>query len=391
MLASWALLAARTLGADGYGLFAGLGGLASAAAGFVGLGTGLLMYQRVANHPALFSSYWVQAKVLSIASSAILASLFLAAAAHNSATSMAIIALLAVSEIILFPHTTLAAFAFSAHGRMGWSAALPAINACARLIAMLIVAENPTKNPLGHYLWMHLGASLTGACISWLAVRQILSPQKSTFCYPKTDAIEGISFAAGWFTATSMTTLDKSIVLRNAGENIAGIYASSYRIASIFTMPIDAMIMSAMPRLFRSGPGQPSQKLLITAMCAAITAYSTTIAFILWFLSDWLAALLGPQYAMAGAALRWMTAWPLLYGLRQIACSALVGRGQKVTRAVIEGLALLLMLFLAYLLLPQYDIRGAVVMLLASESFILLASWTALLLHTNSSDKINHI
>lgn len=378
LLAIWTLLAARMLGAENYGLFAGLGGLAATFAGFVGLGTGLLMYQRVSVNQQLFSQQWRQARTVNIISGIALSLLFVIIANHNHASPILYIAILALSEIVLYPCITAAAFAFSSHDRMGWAAALPAINAGLRLAAALLLALESSSQSFKSYLWLHLAASAISACIAMCAVHYVLRPVASDFRYTKADAIEGLSFATGWATSTSMTTLDKSIVLRNAGENIAGIYASSYRIASIFTMPIDAMVMSAMPRLFRHGAGHTTQARLVGIMCGISVIYGVALGLILWTFAKPFASLLGPEYAEVASSLRLLAVWPCLYGLRQVSCNVLVGNGYRKTRAALEGSALILMIFLAELLLPQYAIQGAALMLLASEAFIVIVSWGVL-------------
>lgn len=143
-LAGWIVMAARTLGAQDYGVFSGIAGTASALAGLAGLGSGMLMFQYSASDHAKFSRYWKQTWVLCGLTSLPLALLLFPSVLGSASISTIGIALIAASEILAFPFVTNAAFAFSAHERMGWAAALPAISALLRLIAISVFGLLPS-------------------------------------------------------------------------------------------------------------------------------------------------------------------------------------------------------------------------------------------------------
>jgi len=374
-LAGWIILAARALGPDAYGVLAGATGVASALAGWAGLGAGMLMYQRTASDRSMFGPQWTHALVLTMASSLLLAALLFPLAQGGLGIPGLIVAMIALSEIIAMPITTCAAFAFSAHERMGWAAALPALNAFLRLSALILYMLTAGNTGLGMYLVFHLAAAIVGAVLSWWLVHRLLQPGRAPFSTSRTELLAGASFASGWFTANATTTLDKAMVLRAGGDVMAGHYAASYRFAAVLALPLDAMVMSAMPRLFRAEHDPIAHSALIRRMLVVVVAYSTVIAPLLWFTAPLITVLLGHQFIEAGDTLRWMGAFILLYGLRQVGCNVLVGRGHRMVRAAVEAAGLAVMGALAILCIPRYGLEGALGMLIGAEAIMAACAW----------------
>lgn len=378
MLAAWVVVAARALGPEGYGAFAGIVGLATFVAGFAGMGVGLLMYQQVAISRSEFSHRWFQTVIMTLASGFVLALLFVPFSQWAiGSTSISAVTLIAASEILLFPLVTASAFAFAAHDRMGWAAALPTISAGLRLVAIAWFLGTAPAGGLNHYLWYHLAASGAGSLVSIACVHRILRPGRVALSINRSDLIEGVSFASVWFTGNAMSSLDKSLVLRVGGSAMSGLYASAYRFASVVAMPVDAMVMSAMPRLFRAGAGDDAHPHLLAHLCLLATAYSAAVGSILWLGAGYLPWLLGEQFAGAVPALRWMCLFIPFYALRQVGGHLLVARGRKGSRAAIEICALIVMAVLAQALIPGYGLIGAVAMLLLTEALATILIWCA--------------
>lgn len=389
-LAGWIVIAARTLGAQDYGIFSGVTGTASALGGLVGLGSGMLMYQYSASDPSRFSRYWKQTWVLCIASSLPLALLLFPSVLGTGSISAWGIGLIALSEIVAFPFVTNAAFAFSSHERMGWAAALPAINAAFRLIAIVVFSQTLAGQDLNHYLILHLAASLCSSAFSMLAVRRLLKPRPAALQIQGSDLRHGASHAASWTSATAITTLDKAFVLRAGGDTTAGLYAACYRIAAVAAMPLDAMMMSAMPRFFRAHLEGTRHRRLIFTMLAAAAGYTSLVASLLWWGAAFLPDLLGPDFTAAVPALRWMGLFILAYSVRQIACNVLVGRGFRIRKTLIEGGGLIAMAILSAVLIPLHGLKGAVIMLICVESGMAIVAGLTLRLSTWTPARENH-
>lgn len=379
MLAIWVVFAARVLGPEGYGIFAGVAGLATVMASFSGLGVGLLMYQRVAIHPGEFSIRWRQTRFITFTSGLVIAAIF-AVVGHLlfGAVAVRILFMIALSEIILFPLVSAAAFAFAAHERMDWAAALPAVSAALRLGAIASLATLSTTARLETYLWFHLFASALGSGISLACVRIILGPAAAKLSITRSELSEGLAFAVVWFTGNAMTSLDKSLVLRVGGSAMSGLYAVAYRIGSVLAMPIDALVMTAMPRLFRAGSGSAEHPKLVASLFFATGAYGAVAGAILWFGAAHIPALLGREFGSAVPALQWMSLFIPLYGTRQLGSQLLITQGKKFSRALIDVCTLVAMVSLAHYLIPRWGLAGAVAMILGSEGLLVVVIWVTL-------------
>lgn len=386
-LAAWIILGARVLGATNYGLFSGTVGTASALAGLVGLGGGMLMYQySIADHTQ-FPRYWKQSLLLCAVSAAPLSMTFLLLAA--GLMPWPALSLVALSEIIAFPIVTNAAFAFSANDRLGWAAALPALNAAMRLAAICIAGLLPVDHDLTVYLMLHLTSSACSAVLALILVRRILRPGPANMQIGRSDLAHGTGHAAAWSSAVAVTTLDKSFVLHAGGSEIAGFYAACYRIAAVIAMPLDAMVMSAMPRLFRAQRVSPQYRHLIAAMILAATGYGILGSLVLWCAAGALPSLLGMEFSAAIPGLQWMGLFIIGYSLRQIACHILIGRGMKMYRFVIEALGLAIMALIAATWIPAHGLLGAVWMIILAETLMAAAAWLTVIF--SSGPEVAHL
>src|SRR5690348_16604624 len=120
--ALWVVMFARAIGPRGYGEFAGMAGLATTLGALTGLGFGVLMLQDTSRDHAAFAGCWMRALVLASASGTLLLAIYLAVAPVVLGTSMGTLAYAAIGlpELISFPLTIIASYAFQAHERMGW-------------------------------------------------------------------------------------------------------------------------------------------------------------------------------------------------------------------------------------------------------------------------------
>ena len=129
--AMWLVLVARILGPGEFGKFAGLVGLAATLGGISGLGFGLVMFQDAVRDPSVLGDRWRTTLLVTLLSGIALTLGYLIVGPTLTATSAPLVALVAVAiaELVAFPVTSASTFAFAAHERMGWSAALPTLMA----------------------------------------------------------------------------------------------------------------------------------------------------------------------------------------------------------------------------------------------------------------------
>ena len=378
--AAWVVLLARLLGPQGYGTFVGVAGLATAVGGFTGLGLGLVMLQDVAREPALFGARWRTALTVCIGSGVVLALLFVGLARWvvGPGVPLEVLVALALSELLLFPLVSVAAFAFSARQRMGIAAALPAVVAVGRVVAALAFGWLTPQRTLQAYVAFHTGTMLLCAGLAWAWVRLALKPSPEPFRLTKRELGEGLGFSVVWMVGNALFSLDKTLVLRLAGAEIAGLYAVTYRFAAVLALPVDALTMAAGPRLFRHGGGTQRQPGLIPRLVISALLYTLVAGMALWVMTGVLPWLLGPGFRPAVAAARWMALFVPCYGLRLLGSNVLMASDCKTLRAAIEGCGLVVLVLLAFCWLPAYGLTGAVAMICVTEGLLALAVWTVI-------------
>lgn len=378
--AVWLVLVARALGPQGYGAFAGIAGLGNTLGGLAGLGLGLVMYQEVAKQPSQFGKRWRQTLAATAASGSLFALVFVLFGGNVLGYSdLSVITGIALSELVCFPLVTAAAFAFAAHERMGWSAALPALLGGFRVLAVAAFFILEDTGTLAVYAWFHAGATALFAAVALLLVHVLLRPAAAPLRVSWRDLRDGVGFSAVWVTGNALTSVDKALVMRLAGNEVAGLYASAYRFATVLALPMDALAMAAMPRLFREGGGAVSNPHLIPRLLLVTLAYGLLAGGSLWLLADLLPLLLGEGFAGGTRAVRLMALFLPCYGLRVLAGNLLMARGRKTQRVLIEWAGLGSLVLFGVLWIPGHGLEGAVMMIIAAELMLAGAAWGVLL------------
>lgn len=80
----------------------------------------------------------------------------------------------------------------------------------------------------------------------------------------KSELSDAVGYAAINITAASPTELDKALVIKLSPLAASGIYTAGARIISAATLPIIALMLSALPRLSRQGKDKPA---MLTIYC----------------------------------------------------------------------------------------------------------------------------
>lgn len=376
VLAGWVIVAARAFGAGGYGVYAGTAGLAAVVAGFAGLGMGYALYQQVAIDPRRFDAYWGKT-LLAYGFTGVTLGLGVIALARLMFPDVGIgfVVLIALSEVMAYPFLAAAAHAFAAHERMGWSAALPAMGALVRLLALLAFLAFDDGRRIGDYLPFHVVASVLGAAAGLFAVRRILHPGRASASLSWSDLRQTLPFSLAWFTSASMGSWDKALVLRLAGAELSGLYAVAYRFASFVALPMDSLVMAVTPRLFRHGGMGGHDQGLTRYAFTSIVGFGLLACCAVWVVAPVLPWLLGSEFAPSADLVRGIILMIPFYGLRQLGGHVLITYGRRGARIAIDLCALALMTALAVALIPTRGIVGAVAMIVAAEAFLAAMTW----------------
>ncbi|WP_345775222.1 lipopolysaccharide biosynthesis protein [Rhodanobacter sp. OR87] len=372
----WVLLLARELGASSYGAFSGVIALALAMSGFAGLGQGLRMYQDAARASELLADRWRQASRVLMWSGAGLAVMFMAVA-HGMfvGAGWPLLMAVAISELVLAPVVSQVAFAYASRDWMGHAAAVPVALSVMRILAVVAVALLPGGASIGGYAWLHLLATAITAAVSCVICMRELNITNVDRGLGRSDVWAGLGFSAIQASGLALGSMDKAFALRWGGEVLAGNYVAAYRFISVAVLPVDSLMMAALPHLFRAGAGRAKAGRLLLALAAATGGYGILMGAVVWWAAGLLPWLLGPSFGPALVAARMLSVYVPMYCVRTLGTNALLGFGWKRWRFGCELLALLVLGFTAAWWTPVAGLAGAVEALLAAETVLLLLIW----------------
>lgn len=378
--AAWAIGLARVLGLVGYGTFAGHAGLATALGAVSGVGFGLLMLQEVSRDARVFVPNWRKALWRLLNSALALTGLYIGLAICWLGSSLHWMILLAIAlpEVLLVPLTTLASYAFQAHERMGWAGAMYVLAPLGNTLALLLCLFGAGDVSLVSYLQWHVVLAGTAAISALLAVCVMLRPRWTPMRAGRGEYMEASGFVTMRVVDTGLGTIDKALVYRLAGADVAGQYTAAYRLATLIALPAVSLAISAAPKLFRRLGDSAEQMRFLRALIYAGLALGVVSVPLAWGLSFALPWLFGPAFGQAAELARLNCALPALLGLATLGCTMLMARGRKRMRIGIQFMALLLMLLLMGMWVPAFGGGGAILAIGSTYLVLVVALWFAL-------------
>lgn len=365
---AWVLLLARALGPQGYGTFSGLAGLGLALGGFAALGMGLRLYEKVARDHAVLGSHWALVRRGLALSAPVLLVLYLlfAFGMRSDAAAVAVVSI-GIAEIVLAPLCTQVAFAYASVGRMGESAAAPAVLSLARVAAAagcLLALPAPS---LAGYAVLHVFATLLATWWIWRLAHRRLGLSRRSQQANAAELTSGLGFASIWASGLALTSLDKTAVMYAGGGAVAGEYTAGYRLASVAALPVEALTVVIMPRLFRAGAGKPLSLRHILLLVVAVLAYGGVAGWLVSLATPVVPLLLGEGFDGLVPLVALLGWWVPAYCLRVLSGNMLLGYGRKRVRICVELSGLAMMAALVLWWVPGSGLAGAFRAMLVAE------------------------
>ncbi|TAL89714.1 MAG: lipopolysaccharide biosynthesis protein, partial [Rhodanobacter sp.] len=373
------LLVARMLGPNQFGAFAGVAALAVIIGTLSTFGMHFVLLGEVSRDPALRHEvlrYAVPTTLL--CGSALLAIyLIIGTLILDGGVPMPALVAIGITETLLQPLLGLPAAEHLALGRTARSQLLATLPLALRLTAALSVFLLRPTDPLSAYGYGYLLASLIALAVATLSMPAPWPAPQRWRPPSRVELRNTAGYAALAVTANSPTELDKTLAARLLPLASAGMYAAGARVIGATTLPVIAMMLSVLPRLFREGqfPRQRTVRLVrwvLTATCV----YSFTLAMLMWFIAPFFVYLFGPQYHGLGHVIHWLCLAIPGIALRLAAGSILMALGKPWMRAGFEVVGLAVMLVTAILLTARFGATGMPLALACSEWMMTLLGWT---------------
>lgn len=365
------VLMARVLGANGYGALAGSIALFMVCGQFTGLGSGIALVRHVARGGEMRARFAATERTYLLSGTALtLLAIPPSLSLLGSLVPATALALLAIAEILVAPTLLPLVYRYQAEERLFLSSAIGTLAPIARLAAIASMAalglRNVTSFAQLYLVWLILTVVVTlysawprGKAVTTDTTRQAIR--------------EGLPYAVSGLALTAGSELDKTVLLRLAGEAVTGPYAAAYRIASAATLPVNALVLAASPRLFRS-PSADNTRLAAT-MLMVVLSYATLAAIAVWLLAPFAPWLLGHGFDNATPLLRALCLIILTGSLRQYVTALLTTRDLQVSRNMIEIGGVCTTLIMLTILVPSFGAYGAVFAVAISDTAVILASF----------------
>lgn len=367
--ASTLLLLARLLGPEQFGAFAGIGALAVMLGALSTFGTHLILLGEMSKEPARRVQVLPYAIPTTLVCGIVLLLLYGLACAwllDLQDISPSVLLLIGSTEILLQPLFLLMASEQHALGRIALSQLLQMLPMLLRMCAVCLLYQLQTSQPLFAYaigyavasiLALSLGAATLPA--RWPSWRNWRIPDRS-------EQKEAIGYAALNITKASPAELDKALALKLLPPEAAGLYAAAARVVSAVVLPVTAMTLSALPRLFRDSNNTTGQHLLVCIYSAALI-YSVLLASALWLAAPFFFLLFGVQYEGIHEVIRLLCFAIPGVALRLVAGNALMALGKPWMRVIFEAIGLSILVITSTWLVKSYGVSGLSLSLAFSE------------------------
>ena len=365
------LIVARLLGPHDYSTFAGITSLAMMLGTLSTFGTHIVLLAEVSREPSSRSVILPFAMSTTLLCGGLLLGAYTLLASfipNGSGISTGIKLAIGVAELLLLPLITLQCAEHQGLGRIATSQLLMTLPLVLRLVVAVTVWFAGIELPLTCYAYGYLAASAI-ALLAAMFTLQDAWPSPANWRLPTNEELK---HAAGYavlnITAAGPTELDKTLAPRVLAPITAGIYSAGARVIGAATLPVIAMMLAVMPKLFREAHTDIRLTWRFLALLLGLAlGYSILLDAALWLaapLFDWL---FGPRYAGMHHAIRWLCLAVPGLCLRITLGTVLMSLKHPWLRASFEIAGLITLSITALTLAPKFGMAGMASALACSE------------------------
>ena len=369
------LIIARVLGVEEYGAYSAVLALALAVSWFVGMGASGIMLRNTSRDPDALADSWGHTLAAWMITAPILFTLYLMTAhlVLPPQVGWTVIGCIGVADLLLGPLHHAAMQAYQSHERMGRAGLLliaPVLPRMAMSLLLLILAF--TSPPLANLVTWSWGYLLAAIASTLYILGLMRNDFNLTHSIQWRNAFlimrEGWPYALGSASGKLYVDIDKLMLARISGLDVAGVYAAAYRVIDMASIPLAALLNASAPRVFRAGQkGIVASGRYVLKILPAPLLYAGAVGAAFFLLAGALPWLLGAQYENAVNALRWL-AWLPLIGLpRSFMQHTLIGADKQMQYAFILTIGAMSNIGLNLMAIPAWGWRGAVGATYATE------------------------
>jgi len=376
------LLVARMLGPEEFGFFAGVTALAVLLGTLSTFGTNIVFFRELAKDSAVRNELlaYIIPTTLSVGFSLLVVYLLISVLFITSlGFSVLLLLFIGLADVLLQPLFGLLAIEHHARGRVARAQLLYNMPLALRMLVAGLVFYFQFSDALFVYSAGYLFASLLSVTIAFLFLADPW-PSFGQWRLPiRAELADACGYAASNFAKSGPAELDKALALTLLPLEFAGVYAAASRVVGALTMPVTAMTLSALPRLFREGQAVRYGNKLLLLMYGATVIYTTLLAFILWLLAPRLAGLFGVSFHGVAEVVSVLAFAVPAISLRLVSGNIIVALGRPWVRVGYELFGLVLLLVFSVALVSGLGYQGMPYAIVLSEWFMAVAGFALLL------------
>lgn len=364
------LIVARMLGPDQFAAFAGIAALAVLLGTFSTFGTHLVLLAEVAKDKTRQQQVLQYAIPTTLITGSLLFFIYIAGCVlffKNIELPLSVILCIGFTEILLLPLFLIPATEELALGKTACSQLLMIFPLGLRTLAAGAVMQFAVKQPLITFAWLYLSSAVLALlCMKWYKPNAWLSLSEWHLASKK-ELKHSAGYATLALTAAGPSELDKMLAVKLLPLGIGGLYIAASRVIGAATLPVTALLLAAMPRLFRGHESQVQSQRLNRWILGAVLIYGIILAGLLWLIAPWIEWLFGYKYYGIMKILQCLSWVVPALSLRISLASILMTMDKPWLRAGIEVFGMLALVIGAIILYPLFGIVGVVLALAISE------------------------
>lgn len=364
------LLIARLLGPGDFGVFAGVAALAILLGTLATFGMHLVLLERISRNAASRGEVLAFAIPTTLFSSVVLLSSYLLLARFVIAPTVPFDILVAIgmAEIVLQPLLGLVSVEHMAHGRTAESQALGILPMALRFLGASILWLAHSTQPFRAYAYISAIASALAVALARLTLAQPWPPLRNWRRPTLAELRHAGGFAALNITAAGPAEADKTLALKLLPLAAVGLYAAGTRVMGALVLPVLAMTLAALPRLFHESATDIARtRRLVRWLFGSTIVYSIVLALALWVAAPLFDVLFGREYSGLGDTLRWLSLAVPGMAMRYTSGSVLMSIGRPWMRVAFEITGLVVLVVAAVALVPRIPVAGMPLSLAFSE------------------------
>jgi O-antigen/teichoic acid export membrane protein len=293
-----------------------------------------------------------------------------------------------ITELWLQPLLSLAVYEHHGLGRIAGSQLLKTLPLTLRLVTAAGIFLVHANNPLVAYAYIYPALSLLALVF---AMRTLPSawPVPRHWRLPSIAELrQAAGYAALAITASGPGELDKTLATKLLPLPVAGVYSAGARVIVATTLPVNALMASAMPRLFREGHDHPERtRRLLLRIFGATLVYMLAITSVLWSIAPVFGWLFGAKYHGLDHTLRWLCLAAPGIALRMTAGTILMALGKPWVRVGFEITGIVVLVIAAIAFIARFGALGMPWALACSEWMMAIIGTALILDHMTPSRK----